>query len=231
MSESKTPRVDAELAKCYFPPFGFVNFARALELELNEALKQTNNQSERINELVKICEEWRTDYTKQSAQLAAAQAELNEVRSKLVHEWNQDETPSFRAGGQPPHELEELVTAERCNQLVSLITDARSQLTTAQQEKHQQQIQFLELYKLMPEIENQYVDRLYYHLANYLQRYHLQQQEIAELKNILNEIYKEHCATMREGQETGHSDGLWLTPSLSMSVRKAIESTTKGTKE
>jgi hypothetical protein len=56
----------------------------------------------------------------------------------------------------------------------------KAELEQTKREKHQQLMEFCELYKLMPEIENRYPDRLYYHLANFLQRVPLLKAELAQ---------------------------------------------------
>lgn len=50
-----------------------------------------------------------------------ARERVAELQAKLVYEFNEDEVPSFRDGVGEPHELETLVTAERCRELVALL--------------------------------------------------------------------------------------------------------------
>ncbi len=62
------------------------------------------------------------------------------------------------------------------------IEELERELKDEKQKSHQQMMQFCELYKLMPEIENQYPDRLYYHLANYLNILNLSKRELTTLR-------------------------------------------------
>lgn len=59
-----------------------------------------------------------------------------EARKKQVAGWWMDEHPVFRQG-EPIHEMEEVLTAEQANMLVSMIKDLKQQLESYQQAEHQ----------------------------------------------------------------------------------------------
>ena len=61
-------------------------------------------------------------------QVKHLEAELAATRKQLVYEINVDDVPSFRDGVLIPHELEDVVDAERCRSLASIITGLRKQL-------------------------------------------------------------------------------------------------------
>lgn len=54
------------------------------------------------------------------------------LKEKLVYEFGEDEVPSFQQGGKE-HELLEIVTAERCTQLVQHIVEQREAIVLLQQ--------------------------------------------------------------------------------------------------
>lgn len=65
-------------------------------------------------------------------QVKHLEAELAATRKQLVYEFNGDDVPSFRDGVLIPHELEDVVDAERCWGLANIITGLRKQLAEAQ---------------------------------------------------------------------------------------------------
>jgi hypothetical protein len=46
--------------------------------------------------------------------------------------------------------------------------------------------------------------------------------QLLQIRVVLNEILAEHAATSREASEIGHSDGLWLKPSLFQAATKLV---------
>ena len=66
-----------------------------------------------------------SDFEEESTEL---KQHLEDARSSIVYEFNEDEVPSFRNGGSQ-NVLETVVDAQRCSQLVDLISDLRLRLT------------------------------------------------------------------------------------------------------
>ena len=66
-----------------------------------------------------------------SVALHPVENELDNLKSLVVMEFNEDEVPIFTQGYHP-HELTTAVTADRCSVLVKIITDLRAQLAAAQ---------------------------------------------------------------------------------------------------
>src|SRR5688572_1844512 len=146
-SETPTPRTDAawdDLNALYkLSDAEKKDFARQLERELNQYKKWL---------IVKDCKQCRgtgqvvdseeggiivmCDCTSiLNHQLTTALARVKELETKLVYEWGEDEIPVFRDNATEPHELEELVTAERCKQLVDLIVKEKARVKELEKDK------------------------------------------------------------------------------------------------
>lgn len=75
--------------------------------------------------------------TKEAALLEAVSLmteKYSKAKKLAVYEFSENEVPTFRDGITEPHELESLVTAERCSWLVECITDLSAKLDAAGRE-------------------------------------------------------------------------------------------------
>ena len=86
---------------------------RALLVDLEEATEDIEHWKDLAKGRKDVIEELR--------------AELAATRKQLVYEFNGDDVPSFRDGVLIPHELEDMVDAERCRSLANIITGLRKQ--------------------------------------------------------------------------------------------------------
>lgn len=82
MSDTPTPRTDHEIGKCHFyPPEGFIDFARKLERENRELRGAAWQMAEALKHCYDVCE-WPADGTGEQAEALAAYRSLSQEKGK-----------------------------------------------------------------------------------------------------------------------------------------------------
>lgn len=206
-NQAMTPRTDEEQFACGYPPSAHVvaSFARQLETELNEALDRINKRTERIHELEKTCHAWCMENAKANQERDEAKAE-NETLHKAAK--GQTEFGIISRQLIANHELKkerdslQSQLSQREVQLKSALNDKDNMHAVMCAEKERadhaeareinyrrNEMEMLELYKLMPDkIENQYTDRLFYHLANYLHILRLTTEQLSAANKEIQQL-------------------------------------------